>query len=523
MKKIQRAIVSVTDKTGVADFAKKLSEMGVEILSTGGTEKILKEAGIAVIPIASYTGFPEMLDGRVKTLHPKIHGGLLGMRSNPEHQEAMKSHEILPIDMVVVNLYRFEDTVSKGASFEEAIENIDIGGPSMLRSAAKNHNDVAAVIDPADYDAIIKEMEGAGASLSAQTRLRLAKKVFALTARYDGAISNYLGSVGSDDPKGALFPDTITKQYNKLQGLRYGENPHQAAAFYVDPYGPDTTLANAKKLHGKELSYNNILDLDSCAAMVQEFTDPVAVLVKHNNPCGVATSKSSIAEAYDKALSCDSTSAFGGIFGFNNEVTMELAEKLKPIFFEAIIAPSYSADALEFLQAKKNLRIIEMASLAEQGSRTATMQIKTVSGGMLMQEADKPSAMDLKTVSRRGPTEDELDDLLFAWNVAKHVKSNAIILAKGAQTIGIGAGQMSRIDSTKLSVMKAADAGLSTDCTVLASDAFFPFRDNVDLAATHGVKAIIQPGGSIRDSEVLEAADEHGIAMVFTGTRHFRH
>ncbi len=523
MKKIQRAIISVTDKTGVADFAKKLAKHGVEILSTGGTEKVLKEAGLTVIPIAEHTGFPEMLDGRVKTLHPKIHGGLLGMRDNPEHTDAMKSHDILPIDMVVVNLYRFEDTVAKGASFEEAIENIDIGGPSMLRSAAKNHNDVAAVTDPADYDAIIEEMGKSDGALSKETRVRLAKKVFSLTARYDGAISNYLGGVGSEDEKGALFPDTITKQFNKLQGLRYGENPHQAAAFYIDPYGPETTLANSKKLHGKELSYNNILDLDSCAAMVQEFTDPVAVLVKHNNPCGVATSKSSIAEAYDKALSCDSTSAFGGIFGFNNEVTMELAEKLKPIFFEAIIAPSYSADALTFLQGKKNLRIIEMASLSKHGSRDASMQIKTVSGGLLLQEADNPSAMDLKTVSQRGPTEDELEDLLFAWNVAKHVKSNAIILAKGSQTIGIGAGQMSRIDSTKLSVMKATDAGLSTECTVLASDAFFPFRDNVDLAAEHGVKAIIQPGGSIRDDEVLAAADEHGIAMVFTGTRHFRH
>ena len=529
MTRIQRAIISVTDKTGVAEFAQELTKMGVEILSTGGTEKLLKEAGVKVIPISSYTGFPEMLDGRVKTLHPKVHGGLLGVRDNPEHQSAMATHEILPIDMVVVNLYRFEDTIARGASFEEAIENIDIGGPSMLRSAAKNHKFVAAVTDPGDYAAIIDEMKGSDAKVGAATRLKLAKKVFALTARYDGAISNYLGGLGDGNEDTATeFPETVTMQYNKLQGLRYGENPHQAAAFYIDPYGPDTTLACSKKLHGKELSYNNILDLDSCVAMVHEFSDPVAVLVKHNNPCGVATSKISLSEAYDKALSCDSTSAFGGIFGFNGVVTLELAEKIMPIFFEAIIAPAFNEEALKLLMGKKNLRIIEMASLGERIGKDAglgdiPMQLKTVSGGLLMQEPDRASAMDLKTVTRRAPTEEELEDLIFAWLVAKHVKSNAIILAKDAQTIGIGAGQMSRIDSTKLSVMKAEGAGLTTKCTVLASDAFFPFRDNVDLVAEHGVRAIIQPGGSIRDDEVIAAADENDIAMVFTGTRHFRH
>jgi phosphoribosylaminoimidazolecarboxamide formyltransferase/IMP cyclohydrolase len=526
MIKIQRAIISVTDKTGVAEFARELTKMGVEILSTGGTEKLIREAGIDVTPISAHTGFPEMLDGRVKTLHPKVHGGLLGVRDNPAHKEAMETHEIPPIDMVVVNLYRFEETIAKGASFEDAIENIDIGGPSMLRSAAKNHKFVAAVTDPDDYARIIEEMRGADGSVSAETNLRLAKKVFALTARYDGAISNYLGGVG--EASDSAFPDTITRQFNKLQGLRYGENPHQAAAYYIDPYGPETTLANAKKLHGKELSYNNILDLDSCAAMVHDFTDPVAVLVKHNNPCGVATSKSSLSEAYDKALSCDSTSAFGGIFGFNGEVTMELAEKLKPIFFEAIIAPSFNDDALKLLMSKKNLRILHMPSLATRVGKDAElkdipMQFKSVSGGILMQEADKSAAMDLKTVTKRAPTEEELEDLIFAWNVAKHVKSNAIILAKNAQTIGIGAGQMSRIDSTKLSVMKAESAELDIKGTVLSSDAFFPFRDNVDLAAEHGIRAIIQPGGSIRDSEVIAAADENDIAMVFTDTRHFRH
>ena len=400
----------------------------------------------------------------------------------------------------------------------------------MLRASAKNYPFVAAVTDPADYKCVLEEMRANDGSVSRATRFALAKKVFSLTARYDGAISNYLGTLaeeGAGEEAAARFPETISVQFEKIQDLRYGENPHQEAAFYLDPYGPATTLANAKKLHGKELSYNNILDLDSCAAMVREFNDPVAVLVKHNNPCGVAISKHSNVEAFDKALSCDSTSAFGGIFGFNGEVTVELAERLKAIFFEAIIAPSYDPKALELLVSKKNLRIMEMASLTPPASSALgdgeKTQIKTVEGGILLQDTDRGSASDLKTVSKRGATEAELEDLLFAWNVSKHVKSNAIILAKGGQTVGIGAGQMSRIDSTKLSVMKAGNAGLEVKGTVLSSDAFFPFRDNVDLAAEHGVTAIIQPGGSIRDDEVIKAADENDIAMVCTNMRHFRH
>ena len=524
MIKIKRAIISLTDKTGVVDFAAELSALGVEIISTGGTARVIEEAGVEVTPISEVTGFPEMLDGRVKTLHPKIHGGLLGVRDNDKHRQAMEEHSIEPIDMVVVNLYAFEETVRGGATLDEAIENIDIGGPSMLRSAAKNNKFVAAVTDPADYALILDEMKGNGGAVSRETRLALAKKVFALTARYDGAISNYLNSL-SGEGESKAFPDTLTVQFDKLQELRYGENPHQGAAFYRGRESGGDTLADSKKLHGKELSYNNILDLNACAGLVKEYTEPVAVLIKHNNPCGVAISDSGIADAYDKALACDSTSAFGGIFGFNREVDAELAAKLKPVFFEAIIAPSYNAEALALLMKKKNLRIIDMPSLGASGGKAGpgTRELRTVSGGLLAQAPDTGSASDLKTATERGSTEAELEDLLFAWRVAKHVKSNVIVLARDGRTIGIGAGQMSRIDSTKIAVMKAASAGLDVKGSVLASDAFFPFRDNVDLAAEHGVTAIIQPGGSIRDDEVIEAADSNSIAMVFTGIRHFKH
>ena len=522
MKKVKRAVVSVTDKTGLKEFAGALSEMGVEIISTGGTAKLLTENGIKVIPISSFTGFPEMLDGRVKTLHPKIHGGILGIRDNKDHASEMKEHGIPPIDMVVVNLYAFEKTVEGGASLEDAIENIDIGGPTMLRSAAKNHHDVACVTDPADYERIIREMKEHDACLSSDTRFELAKKVFQLTARYDGAISNYLGGMGSEE-NAARFPETYTLQFKKVQGLRYGENPHQAAAFYGPTEPALNTLSTATKYQGKELSFNNILDLNAALAIAGEFHEPAAVIIKHNNPCGVATStvnQGGLIKAYELALECDPKSAFGGIVGFNGEVTKELAEKLVEIFLEAIIAPTFSKDSLDVFKKKKNLRIVETGGMPE---TSEGLDIKVVKGGVLLQDTDIESASDLKTATERGPIEEELRDLLFAWNVCKHVKSNAIVLARDSRAVGIGAGQMSRIDSTNIAVMKAVDAGLIVKGSVMASDAFFPFRDNVDLANDNGITAIIQPGGSIKDKDVIAAANEHNIAMVFTGIRHFRH
>ncbi|MBI2411892.1 MAG: bifunctional phosphoribosylaminoimidazolecarboxamide formyltransferase/IMP cyclohydrolase [Deltaproteobacteria bacterium] len=521
MKRIKRAIISVTDKTGIVEFAKELASSGVEIISTGGTAELIKNAGISVIPISSYTGFPEMLDGRLKTLHPKIHGGILGIRENQTHRQEMEANGILPIDMVVVNLYAFENTIAKGCTLDEAIENIDIGGPTMIRAAAKNHNDVAVVVDPADYAAITDELKEKKGMLSRHTRFNLARKVFQTTARYDAAISNYLGTVPDmpeiEDKK--KFPDTFTVQYEKVQDLRYGENPHQAAAFYRTR--AKGGLGDAKKHQGKELSYNNILDLNAALHLVSEFHDPAAVIVKHNNPCGTAVSKNGILSAYERAYACDKTSAFGGIVGFNRKVTKEMAEVLNRIFLEAVIAPGYDKEALDVLSAKKNLRVLESSEKAD--DCPSDFDIKRVCGGVLLQTLDKESAADLKTVTKRGPVDAELEDLLFAWSVCKHVKSNAIILASNGRTIGIGAGQMSRIDSTRIAVIKARDAGLDVKGSVLASDAFFPFRDNVDMAAEHGITAIIQPGGSIKDEEVIKAADEHGIAMVFTGIRHFRH
>lgn len=527
MKKIRRAVISVTDKTGIVEFAKELSASGVEIISTGGTADMMTKAGVAVIPIQSYTGFPEMLDGRLKTLHPKIHGGILGVRSNPTHAKEMDTNGILPIDMVVVNLYAFEETVARGCSFEDAVENIDIGGPTMIRAAAKNHNDVAVVTDPADYAGIIDEMKKKKGALSGATRLRLAKKVFQLTARYDAAISNYLGSVpdvpGVEPAK--KFPDTFTVQYEKVQDLRYGENPHQSAAFYKKVVKGRAGLAGANQMQGKELSFNNILDLNAALTIAAEFHEPAAVVVKHNNPCGAAVSKEGILKAYLLAYECDKTSAFGGIVGFNKKVTKEVAETLNKIFLEAVIAPGFEPEALAVFSSKKNLRVLDIGDV-EQAKLVfgpTDFDIKRVAGGALLQTLDIESASDLKTVTERGPDEKELEDLLFAWNVCKHVKSNAIIFAKNGRTVGVGAGQMSRIDSTRIAASKAADAGLEVRGSVMASDAFFPFRDNVDKAAEHGVTAIIQPGGSIKDEEVIKAANEHGIAMVFTGVRHFRH
>lgn len=525
MKKVRRAIISVTDKTGVDAFAKELSSLGVEIISTGGTADLLKKAGVPVIPIQSYTGFPEMLDGRLKTLHPKIHGGILGIRENPAHIKEMEAHGIPPIDMVVVNLYAFEKTIAKGAGLEEVIENIDIGGPTMLRAAAKNHNDVAVVVDPSDYANILSEMKNSKGMLSKKTRFALAKKVFQTTARYDAAISNYLGSVSDapeiDPPKN--FPDTYTVQFEKLQDLRYGENPHQSAAFYART-SAKTGLAGAKQLQGKELSYNNILDLDSALRLASEFTEPSAVIVKHNNPCGAGTSKNGLARAYDLAYATDKTSAFGGIVGLNRKVTADVAEKLSSIFLEAVIAPGFEDSALKILSTKKNLRLLDTGKEKLQAETAhADYELKRVIGGMLIQSIDIESASDLKTVTKTAINESVLEDLLFAWNICRHVKSNAIIIAKSGRTIGIGAGQMSRIDSTRIALIKAKDAGLDVKGAVLASDAFFPFRDNVDMAAENGITAIIQPGGSIKDEEVIKAADEHGMAMIFTGMRHFKH
>jgi phosphoribosylaminoimidazolecarboxamide formyltransferase/IMP cyclohydrolase len=530
MKKVKRAIISVTDKSGVVEFSRALSEMGVEIISTGGTARLLEEAGVHVIPISSYTGFPEMLDGRVKTLHPKIHGGILGIRDNEVHRSAMEKHRIPAIDMVVVNLYAFEDTVKKGGTLEEAIESIDIGGPTMIRAAAKNYNYVACVTDPADYDGIIDEMKKNGGAVSNETRFALAKKVFQLTAGYEGAISNYLGGIagpssGTKEAEREIFPETFTVRLKKIQDLRYGENPHQAAAFYSGPGAPSLpgNLAGARKHQGKELSYNNILDLTSAMELAAEFHEPAAVIIKHNNPCGTAMSKEGLLSAYKKALACDSKSAFGAIVGFNGTVTKEVATKLTEIFLEAVVAPAFEKKALNVFKKKKNLRVIETGKAPQGKGDNGTPELKRVSGGFLAQTPDKESASDLKTVTQRGPTERELEDLLFSWNVVKHVKSNAIVIARCTQTVGIGAGQMSRIDSTRIALMKAGDAGLDVKGGVLASDAFFPFRDNVDMAAEQGITAVIQPGGSVRDEEVIKAADEHDIAMVFTGIRHFRH
>lgn len=519
MGKIRRAIISVSDKRDIVSFAKSLAEMDVEILSTGGTAKTLRENGIQVRDISEYTGFPEMLDGRVKTLHPKIHGGLLGQRSKPEHLEKMKEYGILPIDLVCVNLYPFEKTIEKeDCTLEEAIENIDIGGPTMLRSAAKNYPDVTVVVDPDDYDMIISELKQMG-EISIETNFKLAKKVFQHTARYDASISNYLGQIDKGE-KVHKFPETFTFQVKKVQDLRYGENPHQKAAFYKEYLLEEPCVSNAIQIHGKELSFNNILDVDSAYETVKEFDEPAVVIIKHNNPCGVAIS-SQLVDAYRKARDCDPVSAFGGIVGFNRVVDRETAREMMDIFLEVIIAPGYEPEALEILRSKKDLRILQTPSLLNFMPQRG-FDLRKVVGGLLVQDRDlgKVSKEQWKVVTKRIPTEEETKAMAFAWKVAKHVKSNAIVLAREDRTIGIGAGQMSRIDSTRLAVMKARS---STKGAILASDAMFPFRDNVDLAAEAGVSAIIQPGGSIRDEEVIAAADEYNIAMVFTGMRHFRH
>lgn len=517
-KKITRALVSVSDKTGIVDFCRELSQLGIEILSTGGTAKTLAEHGIAVIEVSDYTGFPEMMDGRVKTLHPKIHGGILGRRGIDD--AVMAAAGINPIDLVVVNLYPFEQTIAKpDCDLETAIENIDIGGPTMIRAAAKNHADVAVVVDPADYAATLAELAGANNSLAAQTRFNLALKSFEHTARYDTAIATYLGGIN-----GVQFPPTLNLQFYHSQTLRYGENPHQNAAFYQEKAPASGTIAAARQIQGKELSYNNIADADAALECVKSFGDkPTCVIVKHANPCGVAQA-GDIFSAYDKAYSTDPTSAFGGIIAFNRELDEPTAaEIIKRQFVEVIIAPTVNAAAKTVLAEKQNVRVMECG--AWDSSPQASLDFKRVAGGLLVQDKDlgEINRADLKIVSKRIPTEQELEDLLFAWKVAKFVKSNAIVYCKNGQTIGVGAGQMSRVYSARIAGIKAADEGLTVPGSAMASDAFFPFRDGIDAAAEAGITAIIQPGGSMRDNEVIAAADEHNIAMVFTGMRHFRH
>ena len=518
MAQITRALISVSDKSGVVEFSRQLAEYGVELLSTGGTAKLLREAGLTVKDVSEFTGFPEMLDGRVKTLHPKVHGGLLGMRSNPEHVAKMKEHGIENIDMVVVNLYPFEATTArKGCHLEDAIENIDIGGPSMLRSAAKNFPDVTVLVDSADYAQVLDEMKATAGTVSATTNFALAVKVFQHTAAYDGAISNYLGARLTGEVQ--EYPPTFTLQVKKAQDLRYGENPHQTAAFYVENSISEPCVSNAVQLQGKELSFNNIIDLDAAIETVKEFEQSAAVIIKHTNPCGVALADSPLT-AYLKARECDPVSAFGGIVGFNRTVDAETATELTSTFLEAVIAPGYSDEALAIFTAKKNVRVMQVPLL--DSFVAGGFDLKRVTGGLLLQGRDLGmiNALECRVVTERTPTVSEYEALDFAWRVCKHVKSNAIVFCNRDQTVGIGAGQMSRVDSSKIAIQKAL---LPIRGTVLASDAFFPFRDGVDAAAEAGVTAIIQTGGSVRDEEVIKAANEHGIAMLFTTMRHFRH
>ncbi|HCU25314.1 MAG TPA: bifunctional phosphoribosylaminoimidazolecarboxamide formyltransferase/inosine monophosphate cyclohydrolase [Deltaproteobacteria bacterium] len=522
-KIIQRALLSVSDKAGILELAKYLAAKGVEILSTGGTEKLLKENGVQVVPLGDYTGFPEMMDGRVKTLHPKVHGGILNIRSNPEHQEAMAAHGIRPIDLVVVNLYPFVQTVAKeGVHFAEAIENVDIGGPSMLRAAAKNFEDVTVVVDPNDYGKLLLELENHGMQTTRELRFELAAKVFSFCSAYDGAISNFLTSLKEpgDPMQRAKFSGMLNLQYRKIFDLRYGENPHQQGAYYSEGRPDEPCVGNARRLHGKELSYNNILDLDGALETVKEFEQAACVIVKHSNPCGAATCEGDIAEAFLKAKACDEVSAFGGIIAFNREVSPAAAEEIGKMFVEAVIAPDYAPAALELLKQKKNIRLLKTLPIRRYEIRGFDM--KKVVGGMLVQDRDTAmlAASQAKVVTKREPSAAELRALDFAWKLVKHVKSNAIVFCREDRSVGIGAGQMSRVDSVKIAALKAAS---SLQGAVIASDAFFPFRDGLDEAAKHGVSAVIQPGGSVRDEEVIAAADEHGIAMLFTGMRHFRH
>ena len=519
---IAQALLSVSDKTGLVDFARGLHQLGARLLSTGGTARALADAGLPVTEIGEYTGFPEMLDGRVKTLHSKVHGGILARRDDPAHLAALAAHGIPAIDLVVVNLYPFRETVARPeCSLEEAIENIDIGGPALLRAAAKNHAHVAVVVDPADYPRLLQELRANRATLSPETRFRLAQKAFSHTAAYDGAISNYLTA---RDPGGALqpFPRSLNWQGTKLQDLRYGENPHQQAAFYRDEAPPLGSIATARQLQGKELSYNNIADSDAAWECALGFAGTACVIVKHANPCGAAIAATPL-DAYRAAFATDPTAAFGGIIAFNREVDAAVVEAVSEQFLEVIIAPGYTADALAHIAKKANVRVLSVAPATS--AAAAAWDMKRVGGGMLVQTADRNEvgANDLRVVTRRAPSPEQLADMMFVWRVAKYVKSNAIVYGRDGRTLGIGAGQMSRVDSARIAAVKAANAGLSLAGSVVASDAFFPFRDGVDVLADHGAVAVIQPGGSMRDAEVIAAADERGVAMVFTGVRHFRH
>ncbi|MFA8438293.1 bifunctional phosphoribosylaminoimidazolecarboxamide formyltransferase/IMP cyclohydrolase [Pueribacillus sp. YX66] len=511
--KVKRALISVSDKTGILPFVEQLTALGVEIVSTGGTKQKIEEAGLPVTGISDVTQFPEILNGRVKTLHPNVHGGLLAMRGNEQHEKELAEHHITPIDLVVVNLYPFQATIAKEeATFADAIENIDIGGPTMLRAAAKNHNDVTVVVDPADYKKVLAELKENGET-SIETRLQLAAKVFRHTAAYDTVIANYLTKETDE-----AFPESYTVTYTKKQDLRYGENPHQKAAFYEAPIQSDRTLAAAKQLHGKELSYNNIQDTNAALQIVKEFTEPAVVAVKHMNPCGVGRGETLIS-AYTNAYEADPVSIFGGIIAANREIDADTAAKMKDIFLEIVIAPSFSKEALDILMEKKNLRLL---TINMKGSSKDDKQFMSVSGGLLVQDADLHTLedADISIPTKREPNEEEWEALKLAWNVVKHVKSNAIVLTKNDRTVGIGAGQMNRVGAAKIAIEQA---GAHAKGSVMGSDAFFPMNDTVEEAAKAGVTAIIQPGGSIRDQESIDKANEHGIAMVFTGVRHFKH
>ena len=533
MATIKRALISVSDKIGIIDFAKNLNQLGIEILSTGGTAKLFRDNNIPVIEVSDYTGFPEMLDGRVKTLHPKVHGGILGRRDVPEHVTAMETASIPNIDMVVVNLYPFEATVAQqNCTLEDAIENIDIGGPALVRSAAKNWKDVAVLTDASQYTDILNELQSTGGAVSQATQFALSIAAFNRISNYDGAISDYLSSFNVDGSRSA-FPAQTNGRFVKLQDLRYGENPHQQAAFYRDLYPAPGSLVTAQQLQGKELSYNNIADADAAWEAVKSFAGKACVIVKHANPCGVAVGKDSL-EAYSKAFQTDPTSAFGGIIAFNSTLDKAAAEAVSKQFVEVLIAPDYTEDALAVFKAKANVRVLKIdlpkdsnlssnATAWEQGRNSH--DIKRIGSGILIQTADNHELTDadLKIVSKKQPTKQQVTDMMFAWNVAKYVKSNAIVFCGNGMTLGIGAGQMSRVDSTKIAAIKAQNASLTLKDSVVASDAFFPFRDGIDVLAKAGASCVIHPGGSMRDEEVIAAADEHGLVMVLTGIRHFRH
>ena len=519
MTAVARALISVSDKAGVVEFARGLAALGVPILSTGGTAKLLEKEGLRVTEVSAHTGFPEMLEGRVKTLHPKIHGGILARRDSPSHMAAIREAGIAPIDLVVVNLYPFQATVADPeCRLEDAVENIDIGGPAMLRAAAKNHGGVAVVVDPADYAPVLEELRAAG-RVSEATRFALARKVFAHTAAYDGAIANYLFSLDAHHRR-REFPDVLSLQFHKMQDMRYGENPHQSAAFYRDERPAAGSLAHYRQVQGKELSYNNIADADAAWECVKSFSEPACVIIKHANPCGAAVAEN-LAAAYAKAFKTDPVSAFGGILAFNRALDRATAESVGRQFAEVLIAPRVEPEAREFLATKQNLRVLEVP-LAHAAN---PHDFKRVGGGLLVQSPDaKTVGRDaLRVVTKKAPTEAQWADLLFAWRVAKHVKSNAIVFCRDGMTLGVGAGQMSRVDSARIASIKAANASLALKDSAVASDAFFPFRDGLDVVVDAGASVVIQPGGSVRDDEVIAAADERGVAMVFTGVRHFRH